>query len=648
MRMIPAALQTHLNQSDTTTTRLLKISLINGDVYGLTTLDRDVPYDDGEGEITYVATNGFDPSTFSADIGYSVDNAEGYALISDDIPGVTVEMAEAGDLDDGQWVCYLVNYEDLSMGHAILDAGDLGEVRTRYGMIWIPELLSYAMRLRQPIGSVFSRTCRAIFGTPANSQAGCGIDLTPLWVNGEVTAVGAETDRTFTGDVITDSGQPIAPNPGRVQWLTGANTGREYSVEELDSSGTVTLNETTPYPIEVGDTYRIRPDCRKRYIEDCIGVWDNGINFKGEPLIPVGDGVAIQTPGGQLSGGGGFVGEVPEVVEPTPEPTEHFFVAMGSRLPAGASEFEAVVLASADGSLWVPQVSSAPNKIWVDGIWVPELSLFVAVSSTGDAGTNEIIATSPNGAVWTSHSVPTNVTDLRNLAYSPSLGLLAAVGTLSSPNNIVTSPDGITWTSRSSGSGALQDITWSATHARFAAVGTSASATGRFRVSVDGINWVAINGGGANEAYYGIIRVESLNRFIAVGALNAGGGRCLTSTDASAWTARTIPSSVWAGIAWSPSLSLLCAVGAGATQVATSPTGTTWTARTLTGSLASQQWLDIAWSEELQLFVAVGVLDGYPRIMSSADGINWTGHEPTPPFSVGDDQPPGLQGIFAR
>jgi uncharacterized phage protein (TIGR02218 family) len=311
MRTVPAPLQTHLDQPDTTTTRLIKITLTNGTVYGITSLDRDVVYDDGEysGEITYVASNGFDPAALQAEVGTSVDNTEAYALISDDIPGITVEQAEAGDLDDAQWVCYLVNYEDtsMSMGHVILDAGDLGEVRTRYGMIWIQELLSYVSRLKQPIGHVWSTTCRAIFGSAANTQTGCGIDVTPLWVSGEVTAVAAETNRTFTGDDITATGG-VFPVPGRVQWLTGDNAGREFAVEEITGSD-VSLIETTGYPIQIGDTYRIRPDCRKRYTQDCIGVWNNGPNFKGEPLIPVGDSSQSQTPGAQLPGLGAFVSQ---------------------------------------------------------------------------------------------------------------------------------------------------------------------------------------------------------------------------------------------------------------------------------------------------------------------------------------------------
>lgn len=307
-RAVPAELATHLQSVSTTTCRLLKISLKSGTTYGLTNLDRAIAYDDGFGEVEYSATNGYDPSTLSADLGYSVDNAEGYALISDAVPGVTVEMVERGEFDDATWVCYLVNFEDLTAGrHIVLDAGDVGEVRARHGMIWIPELLSYGMRLRQAIGGVWSRTCRAEFGTPADSPTGCGIDAEALFVNGSVVSVGAETDRVFTGDNVTGSPPGIPPVPGRVVWTYGNNTGREYAVESV-SGDVIELTEPTLYPIEAGDEYRIRPDCLKFYQSWCIDIYDNGVNFKGEPLIPVGDAASNQVPGGQLAGAGGWLG----------------------------------------------------------------------------------------------------------------------------------------------------------------------------------------------------------------------------------------------------------------------------------------------------------------------------------------------------
>lgn len=305
-RTVPAALQSHLDEAATTTCRLLKFTLTDGREFGLTTLDRDIEYDDGlsstDGPLTYVATNGFDPSALQADLGFSVGNGEGYALLSDAVPGVTPEMINAGEFDDATWICYLVNFEALSDGHVILDAGDVGEIRIRHNIVWMPELLSYVMRLKQPIGGVWSRTCRAVFGTDADSQTGCGIDISSLWVAGTVTSVGSETDRTFTGSAVATL--PEANYPARVQFLTGDNAGREYATEDLTGL-TVSLIETTAYAIQVGDTFRMRKDCRKHYEDDCIGQWANGINFKGEPYIPVGDGQQGQTPGAQLPGGGG-------------------------------------------------------------------------------------------------------------------------------------------------------------------------------------------------------------------------------------------------------------------------------------------------------------------------------------------------------
>lgn len=304
MRHVPSALQSHLDGNATTTTRILKISLKDGRVFGLSMLDQDVTYDDGAsgGEVVYVASNGFDASTFAADLGYSIANAEGYALISQDVPGIDVEDVDSGALDDAEWVCYLVNFEDLTSGnHMIIDAGDLGTVRSRFGMVWMPEFLSYLMRLKQPIGSVWSRTCRAVFGSPADSQTGCGVDLDPLWVLGEIVTPGSEANRTFTGDVVTAGSPSDVMVPGVVQFLTGDNAGKEFAVEAVDGL-TVELLETTPFPMLAGDTYRIRPDCAKRYVEDCVHRWNNGPNFKGEPLIPTGDGTSVLVPGAQLGG----------------------------------------------------------------------------------------------------------------------------------------------------------------------------------------------------------------------------------------------------------------------------------------------------------------------------------------------------------
>ncbi|NWA25516.1 DUF2163 domain-containing protein [Pseudomonas gingeri] len=296
MRLIPAALKAHLQQSVTTTCRLLKLRLQNGQVFGLTTLDRNVDY---EG-LTYVAMNGFDPSVIATDTGLSVDNAEATALLSVDVPGITLEMALAGELDDAEWELSLVNWADLGMGRLIIDAGDIGEVSVVGESIYIPELLSYAMRLKQAIGQVWSRRCRATFGTPAGSQTGCGVSADGMWKTGKVTGVSDEPRVVFADSTLAMDPPPV---PGRLRWTSGPNKStRLYQVEAYSAaSGTIALLEPVPFVIAAGHQFEIRRDCNKS--PSFCTAYGNYINYKGEPYIPVGDGLETMTPSAQVFGG---------------------------------------------------------------------------------------------------------------------------------------------------------------------------------------------------------------------------------------------------------------------------------------------------------------------------------------------------------
>lgn len=295
MRTIPAPLKAHIDSGVTTLCRLLKITLTDGRIFGMATLDRDVEY---EG-VTYKAMNGFDTSIISTDESFSVDNAEGYSLFSADVPGIEADMAYRGELDSAAWEMMIVNYSDLTMGHILLDRGDVGEVKAVRDTVFIPELLSFTARLRQTIGLVDSRTCRAVFGTPANSQTGCGVDAEALWESHTVTTEAAEEPNvTFFSSTVSG----ISP-PARVKWTAGDNTStRLYQVEVIDeSTGQITLLEPLPFPVSINDEFDIRPDCDKM-LSTCRDTYSNMLNFKGENLIPTGQGV--DTPGAASTGGG--------------------------------------------------------------------------------------------------------------------------------------------------------------------------------------------------------------------------------------------------------------------------------------------------------------------------------------------------------
>lgn len=296
-RRINPALYNHLQGQVTTVCELLRLRLLDGRLFGITSLDTDLFYDN----MWWRAITGFDSSIIKTDTDLSVDNSEAIMLLFETLhlEGLTIDEVASGVLDDARYEFFLINYEDLSQA-LLLDAGDVGEVNVKNKRVATLELLSFAVRLRQVIGGVDSVRCRAVFGSPPSSQLGCGVNADLLWKNATVTGVGDERRRIFA-----DSSIPLATVPltGRVQFTSGRNRSpRLYQVEGYSStSGTVALIESTPYDIQVGDTFKIRPDCNK--LPDDCKRYLNFINYKGEPYIPVADGLEGATPNAQLAGG---------------------------------------------------------------------------------------------------------------------------------------------------------------------------------------------------------------------------------------------------------------------------------------------------------------------------------------------------------
>lgn len=68
---------------------------------------------------------------------------------------------------------------------------------------------------------------------------------------------------------------------------SGLNEGRLVEIKTwVQETSKITLFLPTPYPVQVGDTARLYPGCFKRITEDCIGKFNNVLNFRGEPYIP--------------------------------------------------------------------------------------------------------------------------------------------------------------------------------------------------------------------------------------------------------------------------------------------------------------------------------------------------------------------------
>ena len=324
MRSISTALQEHLDSGTTTVTHLLRIDPVTPGYasIGVTLLDRNVVYNDGTSEVTYLAAIGMVPATLAYTSDMDVDNTEIQHLVPEfDLPISEADIA-AGVYDFAQYSVYLVNYEDLTMGHVVLSFGQLGQMRVEDGLSFWSELTALSKQLKQSLVEKDSITCRAIFGSQPLGSGGatpgseeqrfpCGFDADSLNVSATVTSVGAEANRTFGASSLGQATDYFVP--GMMQWLTGANAGRSYEVEGFTSGGAVDLTFETMFPIEAGDTFTIRPDCTtwKDGPNGCkahFGSTDWVLHYRGEPFIPIADADQINAPGATVTGNGRIVG----------------------------------------------------------------------------------------------------------------------------------------------------------------------------------------------------------------------------------------------------------------------------------------------------------------------------------------------------
>lgn len=324
MKTIPAPLLTHKGQPSTTLTDLLLIGPLPDASYrGFTLLDADVAYNGGSGLVTYKARTGMQMSALQSTADVGVDNAEAetlYPLAGFEAEGFTQAQIDAGDLDKTPFVVYRVNYLDLTAGrHEIIAGGTIGEQRTKFGQMTILELRSLSQQLKQTVGELDSLTCRARFGSQAAPDSHgspverfpCEYNLQAEWIAGSVTSVsGAEPDREFTDTALLQAADYF--EPGLVEWLTGDNAGQEQEVEAFGTS-IIGLQFPAVAAISVGDTFRIRRDCTKRWTDanSCNTFWgvNKPLHFRGEPHTPVGETGTLNSPGAGISGNIGGTGE---------------------------------------------------------------------------------------------------------------------------------------------------------------------------------------------------------------------------------------------------------------------------------------------------------------------------------------------------
>lgn len=306
MKTIPATLLAAKQLETTTLCLLIKITCRDGSVYGLTTLDRDITFDDlysSDGPMLYKWIYGFGMSRLQTASGLSVDNADITGITSAlEAMGVTEAQLRAGKFDYADLWVYSIDYENLTPGeYEILSRGKFGRVSAGSDQ-YVGESRSLSQIWKQGITQVTSLTCRAKFGSqPGEERYPCGKVRT--WISATITAVdGVEQDRVFTASSLVQASGYFVPAIIRI--LTGDNAGAEMEVTEF-AAGEVSLALNMFDNFQVGDTFQISQDCSKLWDDaahGCLYHWgtERPLHFRGEPLIPIGREGELSTPGANI------------------------------------------------------------------------------------------------------------------------------------------------------------------------------------------------------------------------------------------------------------------------------------------------------------------------------------------------------------
>lgn len=272
MKSRSAALAAHQAQATTTLAWCWRVTRADGEVYTFTSCDVPLTID---GRV-YEAATGFTPSAIDQKADLSVPNLDVVGVL--DSSSITEQDLLAGLWDGAEVQIFEVNYRDLNMGRMILRTGTLGNVSA--GRVsFNAELRGLAQGLQQPVGRVYAAACDANLG-----DARCGVDLEAL--AGDVLITAVTSNRGF---IAAGAMQPQDYwGGGTAEWLTGQNAGLKMEISNY-IDGQFQLALPMPYALAVGDTVRLRPGCRKRFTQDCVGKYNNAINFRGFPHVPGND-----------------------------------------------------------------------------------------------------------------------------------------------------------------------------------------------------------------------------------------------------------------------------------------------------------------------------------------------------------------------
>lgn len=242
----------------------------------------DEPVQRGGNTYTPVASPG--ASNERRESGVKDANLQLFGAITDD--AITHDDLAAGRYDGSRLEQMVVDWRRPEMEPIYSARKFVVKVR-RTGSTWTADIVGLTKYLTQPsggrFGGHFDATCPYVLG----DESTCKKDISALVRNSSVATIQDERDR-FRGDSGTWTGS-FADDyfaGGQILWTSGDNEGAVSPIYSYQHSNReVRLLLPLPFPIQVGDTFEVKPGCDGTLIT-CRDKFSNEDNFGGSPFNP--------------------------------------------------------------------------------------------------------------------------------------------------------------------------------------------------------------------------------------------------------------------------------------------------------------------------------------------------------------------------
>ena len=269
MRIIPAALQSHLDTGTTTLCYCWKMTLRSGATLGFTDHDEAVSFDG----VNFEAQAGFTSTEIHSALDMAVDNLEASgALRSGQLDDTRLN---AGDFDHAAIEIWRVNWQDVTQ-RILQRKGHLGEVSYGQGH-FKAEVRGLAHLFNQPKGRLFQFGCDAALG-----DVRCKVDLNTASYKGQgtITAVRENSIDVSGLNAFSDD------------WFTGGvanwSDGHSLTIKRhraFSNSARIDFWQNPKFVVSIAQQIILTAGCNKQFTT-CKAKFGNQINFRGFPHMP--------------------------------------------------------------------------------------------------------------------------------------------------------------------------------------------------------------------------------------------------------------------------------------------------------------------------------------------------------------------------